>query len=84
MNEPLRIATVLVSALLVEQEGVIRVNLRSRAPHNPGDADIDVSRIASQLGGGGHRRAAGVRLQMPLPQARENLLRHLLPLFKSR
>ena len=84
VNEPLRIATVLVSALLVEQEGVIRVNLRSRAPHNPGDADIDVSRIASQLGGGGHRRAAGVRLQMPLPQARENLLRHLLPLFKSR
>lgn len=63
INEPLRIGSVLVSILLVEQSaGPVRVSLRSRAPM-PGNAiDIDVATIAAGLGGGGHKRAAGVRI----------------------
>lgn len=75
VNEPMRIGSVVVSVLLVEQEGVIRVNLRSRAPSRPGDPDIDVSAIASSLGGGGHRRAAGVRLRISIDEARAQVLK---------
>jgi phosphoesterase RecJ-like protein len=74
VNEPLRIDTVVVSLLLVEQEGIVRVNLRSRAPMEPGDADIDVSAVAAALGGGGHRRAAGVRVPGTLESARGKVL----------
>ena len=63
INEPLRIASVIVSVLLVEQaDGPVRVSLRSRAPMPGGAIDIDVAAIAAGLGGGGHRRAAGVRI----------------------
>lgn len=56
-----------VIMLLKEQEnGEIRVSLRSR----PG---IDVSAIASALGGGGHKQAAGATLQGPREQARRLL-----------
>jgi phosphoesterase RecJ-like protein len=74
VNEPMRIESVVVSLMLVEQEGVVRVNLRSRAPRGPGDPDIDVAAVAGRLGGGGHRRAAGVRLRGGLQQAREMVL----------
>lgn len=73
VNEPLRIASVVVSILLVEQDdGVTRVNFRSKAPgsnsHRP---DVDVSAIARQFGGGGHHRAAGARSRLSVRDARE-------------
>jgi len=75
VNEPLRIATTIVSALFVEQEdGIIRVNLRSKPPAVTGGIDIDVAEIAGSLGGGGHARAAGVRLAEPLQQAKKKVL----------
>ena len=56
INEALRIATVEMAVLLVEHPEVVRVSLRSREA-------IDVSEIASRFGGGGHARAAGLRLE---------------------
>ncbi len=64
VNEPLRIGTAVVSVLLVEQDdGIIRVNLRSKPPvEGLSRVDVDVAAIARAFGGGGHRRAAGVRI----------------------
>jgi phosphoesterase RecJ-like protein len=68
INEPLRIHTVNVMALLVEQEdGVIRVSLRSKR-------DVDVAKIAASFGGGGHERAAGLRMKGTLADAKAALL----------
>src|SRR5206468_3386868 len=65
VNEPLRIESVMVSILFVEQpDGVVRMNFRSKPPYlseGPTSRDIDVAAIAATFGGGGHRRAAGAR-----------------------
>lgn len=88
INEPLRIASVLVAILIVEQDdGAVRASLRSRTPSQTSQAptssgaahmelvpDIDVAQIAHALGGGGHCRAAGVKLPGPLSAARAKLL----------
>lgn len=74
VNEPLRIGSVVVSAMLVEQDGgIIRVGLRSKDPVTADLPDIDVSDIAASLGGGGHRRAAGVRVPGTLDSVRKLL-----------
>ena len=80
VNEPLRIGSTVVSVMLVEQaDGVIRVGLRSKEPVGAGAPDVDVSAIAAALGGGGHRRAAGVRVQGPLEDARQVVIGLALP-----
>ncbi len=49
------------------EDGSIRVNMRSKAR-------VDVARIAALFGGGGHVRAAGCTLQVPMLLAREQVL----------
>jgi phosphoesterase RecJ-like protein len=74
VNEPLAVGSVVVSVLLSEMEGgLIRVNFRSRSPEIAG-RDVDVSAIAQQFGGGGHRRAAGARIQGHLDDVREQVI----------
>jgi phosphoesterase RecJ-like protein len=81
VNEPLRIATVKVSVLLVDQgDGVIRVSLRSRAGEREGE-DIDVAAVAQSLGGGGHRLAAGAKVTAGLEQVHDRLVQSLAPLL---
>lgn len=46
---------------------LVKVSLRSK----PGPEAIDVAAIANKLGGGGHARAAGIKLHLPLPEAIE-------------
>lgn len=78
VNEPLRIATVVVSILLVEQDPALtRVNLRSRTPPEGSAPDVDVSRIAAEFGGGGHARAAGARVARSLDAARDDVIRRV-------
>jgi phosphoesterase RecJ-like protein len=68
INEPMRIASVEASVLLVEQrEGGVRVSLRSRAR-------LDVASIAASLGGGGHARAAGARMSGTLADVHQRVL----------
>ncbi|MGI9458353.1 MAG: DHH family phosphoesterase [Aeoliella sp.] len=56
------------SSLFVElEQGITKVSLRSRA-------DFDVRSVAEQFGGGGHRAAAGVRINEPLDEARKLVL----------
>ncbi|MBC8108120.1 MAG: DHH family phosphoesterase [Anaerolineae bacterium] len=68
INIPLQIATIEAALLFVDPPdgpgggGPIRVSLRSKG-------QIDVSKFAEQFGGGGHARAAGLKLDGPLADA---------------
>jgi bifunctional oligoribonuclease and PAP phosphatase NrnA len=57
INIPLQIRTVEVSILMIEpqDDSPIRVSLRSKG-------HVDVARFAEQFGGGGHARAAGLKI----------------------
>jgi len=62
------VAGSVVAALFVElEEGVTKVSLRSRT-------DFDVSEIASQFGGGGHRAASGITYKGSLEDAKKDIL----------
>lgn len=71
INTLLTVAGSEVAMLLVELEPEkTKVSLRSRG-------DLDVSKVAEQFGGGGHRAAAGVTLTGPLSDAQETILEAL-------
>ena len=71
VNEPLRIGSVVVSALLVDHgDGLVRVSFRSKPPAAAGNPDVDVSAVAQAFGGGGHPRAAGARIPGSVAQVR--------------
>ncbi len=56
-------------ALLKEAgESTTKVSLRSRS-------SVDVSKIAGEFGGGGHVKAAGCAIPLPLEEARQELLK---------
>lgn len=69
INIPLQVAAAQVSVLIVEpiEPGPTRVSLRSKG-------GLDVSKFAQQFGGGGHARAAGLKIESPLTEARERIL----------
>lgn len=58
INEPMRIASVMACAMIVEPEAgePVRLSLRSKR-------DLDVAALASRWGGGGHARAAGAKVK---------------------
>lgn len=65
---PRQIEGVLVGATMKEQpDGYFKISVRTHAP-------ADASAICAALGGGGHIRAAGCRIEGPLERAREELL----------
>lgn len=71
VNELLSIKTMKVAALFRETKPHwIRVSLRSRG-------DIDVSAVARELGGGGHRNAAGCSFDLPLEDAIQRVIPRL-------
>lgn len=68
VNRMLSVEGVEVAALFIElEEGWTKISLRSRTA-------FDVSRAAEEFGGGGHRAAAGLRLEMSLSDARQTVL----------
>jgi phosphoesterase RecJ-like protein len=67
VNEALRIGTVESAILLVEDRDQVRVSLRSRD-------QVDVAALAAQFGGGGHRRAAGLRCSTPIDDLKIQLI----------
>lgn len=75
----LTVATVELAAVLTEQDTpaaappVTKFSFRSK----PGPSAIDVNALAGHLGGGGHARAAGARLEAPLLEAKARLLEAL-------
>ena len=66
---PLEIDTVEVSIFLRKYPNQTRVSLRS--------GHIDVSRIASIFGGGGHVNAAGITTAMPYKELKEKLIKEV-------
>lgn len=68
VNVPLRIGSVRVSALLSQStpDSEVRVSLRSKG-------QLDVAKFAEPFGGGGHSRAAGLRMDAPLDAAAARL-----------
>lgn len=67
INESLRIKTVEAAVIFVEQEGQVRVSLRSRGM-------VNVAEVAKRFGGGGHVRAAGFRTSEPLDEIKLKLI----------
>ncbi len=69
INIPLQIRTVEASILLVEpvDGGPIRISLRSKG-------QVDVAKFAEQFGGGGHRRASGLKLSGDFLEARHRVV----------
>lgn len=68
VNEPLRIASVEISAIVVAGGGgTTRVSLRSRRL-------VDVAALAKTFGGGGHARAAGCTVAGDLSDVTERLV----------
>ncbi|MDR1713756.1 MAG: DHH family phosphoesterase [Coriobacteriales bacterium] len=56
------VRSVAMAVLFREEENGVRVNLRAKY-------GCDVGALAREFGGGGHRAAAGISLEMPLEQA---------------
>lgn len=79
INYPRSLSSVKVAAFLKEKEGVISVSLRSKGN------GYDVAQVARQLGGGGHRNAAGCKFRNgeSLTEARERIFSLLRPLLKA-
>jgi phosphoesterase RecJ-like protein len=67
VNEPLRVGAVEISTIIIQEGDVARVSLRSKS-------SVDVAAIARKFSGGGHARAAGCRIPLPLPAARQQVI----------
>lgn len=69
INIPLQVRTVEVSLLFVEprDDGPVRVSLRSKG-------QVDVARFAEQFAGGGHARAAGLKLNGTLADVHDRVV----------
>jgi phosphoesterase RecJ-like protein len=69
INIPMQIKNVQVSMLLNEpmDVGPVRVSIRSKG-------QVDVAKFAQQFGGGGHARAAGLKIDGSLEFARQQLV----------
>jgi nanoRNase/pAp phosphatase (c-di-AMP/oligoRNAs hydrolase) len=69
INIPLQIRTVEVSLVFTEptEPGPIRVSLRSKG-------QVDVARFAEKFGGGGHARAAGLKVEGTLKDVHDTVL----------
>jgi len=76
INIPMQIGEVQVSVLLVEQPagGPVRVSLRSKG-------EVDVAKFAERFGGGGHARAAGLKVDAPLAEAEKRVVEALHECF---
>ncbi len=67
INYPRSVAGVEVALVFIEQkDGSVKVSFRSKR--------ADVSKLAEQFGGGGHRLAAGAKVPGPFDAARERVL----------
>jgi phosphoesterase RecJ-like protein len=73
INVPLQIRSVEISVLFTEtpEPGPIRISLRSKGQFN-------CATFAEKFGGGGHARAAGLKINATLQEAREQVVNAIL------
>lgn len=78
---PQSVASIRVVAMLTEQkdaDGVFtKVSLRSKEGEWDGKPPVDVNQVCNTLGGGGHARAAGCKIRLPLEEAALKLVEAL-------
>ena len=70
IDVPRSVGAVKVAVLLTELDGVVKASFRSKA----GAGEVDVNLAAQRLGGGGHKYAAGAKIEGNLDNARERVL----------
>lgn len=71
----MRTKGVKVGVFFREDENETKVSLRSIV-------DFDVSKIAMSMGGGGHKRAAGINIKSPLAEVKDLVLKKIIEEFK--
>jgi phosphoesterase RecJ-like protein len=78
VNIPMQIADVEMSMLVTDppEGGPVRVSLRSKG-------EVDVSAFAERFGGGGHARAAGLKIDAPLGDVHDRVVRAAVALLQS-
>jgi bifunctional oligoribonuclease and PAP phosphatase NrnA len=78
---PQSVAAIRVVALLTEQhdsDGTFtKVSLRSKPGEWEGRDPVDVNQVCNTLGGGGHARASGCKIRLPLEQAKQKIIEAL-------
>ncbi|MEG0979031.1 MAG: DHHA1 domain-containing protein, partial [Oscillospiraceae bacterium] len=68
---------VLVGATMRERpDGTYKISIRTHSP-------VDAAKICAKMNGGGHKRAAGCELNLPLEQARKLLLEYIAIALKE-
>ena len=65
----------LALVFIEQQDGGTKISFRSRA--------ADVSKLAEQFGGGGHKLASGARINSDLPTARDAVLKAIAEALKA-
>ncbi len=75
--EGTRVAALVRDLLAEDRRGMRKVSLRSV------DGQVDVSRIAREYGGGGHRQAAGFSTEQPIAEITEALRRQFVSQRKA-
>jgi len=68
INYPRSVQGVEVALVFIEQRDGTKISFRARSR-------VDVSKIAEKFGGGGHRLASGARVNRPLPEVRDEILK---------
>jgi phosphoesterase RecJ-like protein len=77
VNVPMAIGDVRVSIMASEPDaGLTKLSFRGK-PGGDGWRDADVNAVAGAYGGGGHRFAAGARIEAPMTEAIERLVADL-------
>ena len=77
VNLPLKIRKVCMAALLTEDDGFVKVSLRSKG-------DLDVNRFAKEYcNGGGHRNASGGRLYISIDETPDYFANSVEEYFKK-
>ncbi|HCD71148.1 DHH family phosphoesterase [Thermovirga lienii] len=77
VNEFLSIKDVMTAVLLVEDENGTKASIRTREP-------VDAREIARIWSGGGHVRAAGCRIEVPVEEAKELILKEIGAIYAER
>ncbi|MEW5951528.1 MAG: bifunctional oligoribonuclease/PAP phosphatase NrnA [Elusimicrobiota bacterium] len=75
INYAMMIPGVKACVLFKEEETRVTATFRSKD-------EIDVSKVASFFGGGGHKNASGCKLPLPLETAEKKIISSLLEIFK--
>ena len=73
----MRTKGVKVGVFLREDQNETKVSLRSKT-------SFDVSKIAMELGGGGHKRAAGINIKRPLNEVRDLVINKVIEEFRKK